>query len=374
MTTQTLVLPCPTRPLLAVGGELKAAFCLARGHDAFLSQPFGDMASLEALALFEAAEREAERQFRLTPQIIACDLHPAYLSSRWAAAAAEVRGVPLIKVQHHHAHVAAVMAEHRQTDPVIGISLDGTGYGIDGAIWGGEVLVADYGSFTRAAHLKYAPLPGGDAAIRKPYRVALAHLWAAGIAWDADLPPMQACSLEEQRILRRQLERGINTVPTSSMGRLFDSAAALIGLRQIVTYEAQAAIELESCAAEIDDTPYAFGIESGEFPIQIDPAPVLAGLIADMRAGVSPALLSGRFHAAVADAIIRVAVLVRERTQINTAGLSGGVFQNVVLLKAIQQGLLAQGFAVLTHRQVPPNDGGLALGQAVIAATRLAEQ
>ncbi len=256
---------------------------------------------------------------------------------------------------------------------MIGISLDGTGYGTDGAIWGGEILLADYRAFTRAAHLAYAPLPGGDVAVRKPYRVALAHLWAAGIPWDDDLPPVRACSETERRILLRQVERHINTVPTSSMGRLFDAVSALIGLRQVVEFEAQAAIELQGCAAPVDDTPYAFRIDAEGESLVIDPAPRIArAMIADWRAGVEPSLLSGWFHLAVARAMIVVAQIIRDQTQVNVAALSGGVFQNALLLGDVQQGLAAEGFTVLTHHAVPPSDAGIALGQAVIAECQLA--
>jgi hydrogenase maturation protein HypF len=261
------------------------------------------------------------------------------------------------------------MAEHglKPNAQVIGLALDGTGYGTDGAIWGGEVLVAGYAGFTRAAHLRYAPLPGGDAAIRKPYRLALAHLWAAGIAWDNDLPPVQACSETERGVLVRQMERNINTVSTSSMGRLFDAVAALVGVRQVVEYEAQAAIELEKCAAPETETPYAFGIESSGEPIQIDPAPLFRALVDDWRKGAPTAQLSAWFHLAVAEALASVAVTLRERTGINTAALSGGVFQNRLLLAATCQRLDKAGFEVLTHEKVSPSDSGIALGQAAAA-------
>lgn len=369
-----LSLPFAVRPLLAVGGELKNAFCLARDQSAWMSDLNGDMDTIETLARFETALRDLQARSGVTPELIACDLHPGYRSTRWAAGYAQARELPLIKVQHHHAHIAAVMAEHGLSadTQVIGMSLDGTGYGTDGAIWGGEVLVADYRSFRRAAHLKYAPLPGGDAAIRKPYRVALAHLYAAGIVWDGDLPPVQACSETERGVLRRQIERSINTVSTSSMGRLFDAVASLIGVRQIVEYEAQAAIELEKCAATETETPYAFGIESSDECIQIDPAPLLRALIADWRAGTEQPLLSAWFHLAVAEALVSVALTVRERTKINVVALSGGVFQNRLLSQTMCQKLTTRGFEVLTHRQVSPNDSGIALGQAAIAQFQLA--
>ncbi len=220
MAYQHLRLPCPVRPLLALGGELKNAVGLARDYDAWISAPVGDLQSLENLTAFEETVAEMEAELKITPEAIVCDLHPGYLSSRWGAAAAAARGLPLIKVQHHHAHIASVMADHGVTgdQPVIGLALDGTGYGTDGAIWGGEVLIANYESFQRAAQIAYAPLPGGDAAIHKPYRMALAQLWAAGIDWDDDLPPVQVCPEIERRVLQRQLERKLTPCRPAARG------------------------------------------------------------------------------------------------------------------------------------------------------------
>ncbi len=228
-------LPFAAPPLLAAGGELKATFCLARGRHAFLSQHIGDMENLETLQAFEQAVAHFQAIFRCAPEVLVSDLHPRYLASRWARQQAGER--PHLRVQHHHAHLAAALAENGYPGdrPVIGFSFDGTGYGLDGAIWGGEVLLADYAGFERAYHLAYVPLAGGDAAIRRPYRVALAHLQAAGVEWDDDLPPVAACPPAERTVLARQLRAGLNTVPTSSLGRLFDAVAALIGLRQTVT-------------------------------------------------------------------------------------------------------------------------------------------
>ncbi len=365
----TLELPFAARPLLAVGAELKNCFCLARNQTAWMSEANGDMEYVESLTHFEESLGAMQERLQIAPELIACDLHPGYHSTRWASAAAAARGIPLIKAQHHHAHIAAVMAEHglSSSEQVIGIALDGTGYGTDGCVWGGEILLASYGDFSRAAHLRYVPLAGGDSAVRKPYRMALAHLWAAGIPWDDDLPPVTAASSEERRILQRQLERKINTVPTSSMGRLFDAVSALIGVRQVAAFEGEAAIELERCAAEQDDSAYAFRIEDGEWPLQIDPEPLLRALMADWRRGIAPSILSARFHAAVAQAIVKAAGLIRQRTGLASAALSGGVFQNKLLLRLVRQGLFDEGFTVLTHRQLAPNDSSLALGQAAIA-------
>jgi hydrogenase maturation protein HypF len=241
-------LPFETVPVLAVGGELKNAFCLAAGHDAWMSQHIGDMGSLETLAAFERSIRQFSDMYDLRPNLVAADAHPGYQTRRWAE---ECSGCPVTLVQHHHAHIAAVMVEHGipAGERVIGYAFDGTGYGTDGAIWGGELLVAGYRRFERRAHLRYVPLPGGDATIRKPYRAALSHLWAAGIDWRPDLAAVGAALPGELAVLERQFQRGFQCVPTSSMGRLFDAVSSLLGVRHTVSYEAQAAIELEMASS-----------------------------------------------------------------------------------------------------------------------------
>lgn len=356
-------LPFTVPPTLAVGGELKATFCLARDDYAFMSQHIGDMENLETLHAFERAVEHFQALFRCQPRQLVSDLHPRYLSSRWAKEHAN--GRPHLQVQHHHAHLAAVMAENGYAgdQPVIGFSLDGTGYGTDGAIWGGEVLLADYANFERVAHLAYVPLPGGDAAVKRPYRVALAHLQAAGVDWDEDLFPVAACPPEERRILAQQLRAGLQTVPTSSFGRLFDAVAALCGVRQTVTYEAQAAIEFEALAADEAET-YAFEISETTYSA----APVLRAMVADLRAGVPVASVASRFHNAVAELILTSSQRLRQTRNLNVVALSGGVFQNVTLLTRTLKRLHAHHFQTLVHHRVPPNDGGLALGQAVIGA------
>jgi hydrogenase maturation protein HypF len=359
-------LPVEVPPMLATGGELKATFCLAAGRDGFMSQHIGDMENLETLGAFDRAVRHFTELFRIEPEVIAADLHPRYLSTKWA----ERDGRPVVKVQHHHAHIASVMAEHGVTDRVIGFAFDGTGYGTDGTIWGGEVLVADYAGFERAAHLAPVLLPGGDSAVRHPGRMALSYLHSAGIPWDEDLPPVRHHTEITRRALRTQIDRGINTVPTTSMGRLFDAASALAGVRQTANYEAQAAIEFEALVDLTEGCSYEFGIGATETPIMLEPGPVLAGIVEDVRNSVPAGLVAARFHTAVATMIVEVAERLRERTSITTVGLSGGVFQNVTLTHAAATALGARSFAVLTHRLVPPNDGGLALGQAVIASGR----
>jgi hydrogenase maturation protein HypF len=357
-------LPFDVPPILAVGGELKSTFCLTKDRFAYLSQHIGDMENLETLQAFEASVAHFKHIFRVEPKLIACDLHPNYLSTRWALEKKEE--VPVVQIQHHHAHIASVMAEHRLPGDkqVIGFSFDGTGYGTDGAIWGGEVLIASYDRFERMAFLKYIPLPGGDAAIKRPYRLALAHLWAAGLDWDSNLAPVQACSEAERAVLRKQLETGLNTVPTSSMGRLFDAVAALAGIRQTITYEAQAAIEMEALAKAGETESYQFAYSATEF----DAAPVIRGVFEDALNGITPAIIGARFHNAIAGLILKMSLTLREQNSLNQVALSGGVFQNVTLLELAVKQLEEAGFEVLVHHKVPPNDGGLALGQAVIAA------
>jgi hydrogenase maturation protein HypF len=363
-------MPFAVVPTLAMGGELKNTFCLASGRHAWVSQHMGDMGSLETLAAFERSTRQFGDMYEVDPQRVAADAHPGYHTRAWADEHAP-GAVDL--VHHHHAHIAAVMVEHAVPpgERVIGFAFDGTGYGTDGAIWGGEVLVAGYEGFERSAHLRYIPLPGGDATVRKPCRAALAHLWAAGIEWAPDLPPVQNATAEELTVLYRQLERNVHCVPTSSMGRLFDAVSSLLGVRHTASYEAQAAMELEHLAHDhmthSGNTegvlPYRFASADDE----IDAAPVLRAMLDDMRRGCAPGPIAAGFHVAVAELIADTADRLREATGIERVALSGGVFQNVVLLHLARTALAARHLQVLTHRLVPPNDGGLALGQVAVA-------
>ncbi|MFG2895111.1 carbamoyltransferase HypF [Streptomyces sp. NPDC048248] len=371
-----VTLPLPVRPALAVGGDLKNVLCLAEGRRAWLSAHIGDMDDLETQLAFERAETHLETVTGVRPQLLAADKHPGYRSGQWAQRRTGER--PLVRVQHHHAHIAAAMAEHGLdgSRPVIGVAFDGTGYGDDGAVWGGEILFADYDGYRRIGQLAYVPLPGGDATVRRPYRMALAHLRAAGIAWDEDLPPVAACPPDERRLLARQLERDLNCVPTSSMGRLFDAVSSLAGVCHHAGYEAQAAVELEAAALTAEHEPasgYAFALrtappgEPGAETIA-DPAPVFASVVEDLRAGVAPALIAARFHTAVAELVSGCCVLARERAGVRTVALTGGVFANTLLAETASRLLRQDGFTVLRHRRVPPNDGGLALGQIAVAA------
>jgi hydrogenase maturation protein HypF len=286
-------------------------------------------------------------------------------------------------VQHHHAHIAACLAENnwRGDRPVIGVAFDGTGYGTDGAIWGGECLIADYYSFERAAHLDYMPLPGGDAATRHPYRIALSYLHQAGIPWDDDLAPVSAASPIEQAAVRKQVESGINAFPTSSMGRLFDAVASICGVRQHVNYEGQAAIEFEALADSTEVGSYAFEIDlnsvvppagrphTGAYCVKV--GDVIRAVIADARSGAPTPLISARFHNGLAQLVLDLCETIRRERGLQEVALSGGVWQNVMLLCKTLNRLRAADFTVYVHHLVPPNDGGLALGQAIIAAASL---
>ncbi|MEV3904095.1 carbamoyltransferase HypF [Mycobacterium sp. NPDC050551] len=360
-----VALPVAVPPAIAMGGDLKNALAVAEGRYAWLSQHIGDMDDLATLSAFDAAERHLRALTGVSPGVLIADAHPGYRSTGWAHRNAA--GRPVRKVQHHHAHIAAVMAEHGLdgSEQVLGFAFDGTGYGDDGAVWGGEVLLADYKGYRRLAALRYVPLAGGDVTVRRPYRMALAHLWAAGLPWDADLPPVQACPPDERRVLRHQLETGLGCVPTSSMGRLFDGVAAMVGVRQTVAYEAQAAIEFEGLArgAEPDCGAYRFDTDGPT----VDPAPVLSAVIADVRAGVPTRVVAARFHHAVTDLVVHLAGVCGGPER--TVALSGGVFCNALLLHTTVTALRTAGFTVLTHRHVPPNDGGIALGQLMIGTS-----
>ncbi|MER7958403.1 carbamoyltransferase HypF [Streptomyces sp. NPDC096030] len=369
-----VTLPVEVTPALAVGGDLKNAFCLGEGRQAWLSAHIGDMDDLATQLALASAERQLESITGVRPGRLAADRHPAYRSARWARGHAA--GRPVVPVQHHHAHVAAAMAENGLdgTRPVIGVAFDGTGYGLDGAVWGGEFLVADYAGFSRFAHLAYVPLPGGDAAVRRPYRTALAHLRAAGLTADPGLPCTRACPPGELPLLERQLTRGLNCVPTSSMGRLFDAVSSLAGICHHAGYEAQAAIELEAAAlrepAVEEDERYVFrpGPRQPGEPLAVDPAPLLAAVVEDVLGGTPAPVVAARFHHAVARWVRTVCAAARSGTGVETVALTGGVFANVVLSSACARGLREDGFTVLRHRRIPPNDGGLALGQLVVAA------
>jgi hydrogenase maturation protein HypF len=355
-------------PVLAVGGELKNTICLTKGRLAFLSQHIGDLENAETHASFEETIAHLERILRIEPQVVAYDLHPDYFATRWALARPNVKRVP---VQHHHAHIASCMAENRLDGRVIGFALDGTGYGTDGRIWGGEILVVGYDAFVRVAHLAYVPMPGGEAAVREPWRMAVAYLARRFGRELFDLPVPFVEKLDRGRtdVLLRMLDRDVNSPLTSSCGRLFDAVAALLGVRQRVTYEGQAAIELEMAMAGTEgDAAYPLGIVPDGSGWQIDTRPLFEHLVRDLRQDVPTSEMSLRFHNGLVAVFARLAGLVRDRTGLDRVCLSGGSFQNAYLLAHLDARLRSEGFGVYTHTRVPAGDGGLSLGQALVAA------
>ena len=366
-----LTLPFEVPPVLAVGADLKNTFCLAEGRLAWLSAHVGDMDDLATLRAFGTAEAHLEELTGVRPAALAVDRHPAYRSRRWAVEHAT--GRPVHGVQHHHAHVASTMAEHGVVtgERVIGVAFDGTGYGDDGAVWGGELLVASYDGYERAGHLAYVDLPGGDAAVRNPCRMALSHLRSAGIPWDDDLPSVSACRDVERAVLAHQLEHGLGCIPTSSMGRLFDAVASLADICHRVGYDAQAAMELEAVARNVEAVDgYSFDVSTNgtSSPAVFDPAPVVRAVTYDVRAGAAPALVAARFQQGVVDLVVTAAEMVRQRTGLCRVTLSGGVFLNAFVTEGCARDLSAAGFEVLRHRKVPASDAGIALGQVAVLA------
>jgi hydrogenase maturation protein HypF len=383
------------RPVLACGAELKSTFCLGRGDHAFVSHHIGDLENAETLRSFTEGIAHFRRLFDITPEVVAHDLHPDYLSTKYAAqltdgevaGAADLAGVELVGVQHHHAHIASCLADNRASGPVIGVAFDGTGYGADGTIWGGEFLIADLAGFERAGHLAPVPMPGGAAAIRQPWRMAAAYLDAAyaggaldGLAGpgpppDGPGPPLGTpggldVARRNQRLwpgVLQMARRGVNSPLTSSAGRLFDAAAAILGIRDTINYEGQAAIELEQLADTAERGAYRAEIIGTE-PLRVAGHDLIRAVVEDLAAGAAPGVVAARFHNGVAGLITDCCLLLRERHGLSTVALSGGVFQNLLLLQATITRLERHGFDVLVHSRVPCNDGGISLGQAVVAA------
>jgi hydrogenase maturation protein HypF len=370
-------LPHDAPPLLAVGGHLKSVFALARNRFVYQSQHLGDLENLTSLDFFKEALSHLMNTFEIEPETVVHDLHPGYLSTAWAKEWAAERGLRLLAVQHHHAHIAACMAENRLDGPVIGLALDGTGYGTDGRVWGGEVLICRLDRFERFAHLDYVPMPGGDAAVREPWRIALAHLRSAGLdVQSPEILVLLGATTEEARILLRMIERSVNAPLTSSLGRLFDAVAAIVLSRRVVDYEAQAAIELEGLAVDAVDEPgYAMDLVSGNWelrePARISARPLWTSLLRDLSSGVGKPQIAARFHAGIASAFVRAAVLAAEATGACQVALSGGVMHNRRLARLLRAGLEAEGMEVFQHSQISPGDGGLSYGQAAVAAAIL---
>jgi hydrogenase maturation protein HypF len=366
-------LPLPwelRRPVLACGAELKSTFCVAKGRYAFASHHIGDLENYETLKSFTEGIEHFQRLFDVAPELVAHDLHPEYLSTKYAA---DLEGAELVGVQHHHAHVAACLADNGETGPAIGVAFDGLGYGADGTMWGGELLLADLVGFERLGWFEPVPMPGGAAAIREPWRMAAAHLDAA---YAGRVPERLGVVGRNQArwddvVAVGRAGAGLGSPLTSSAGRLFDAVAAILGVRDTINYEGQAAVELEQLADPAERAAYRAGVAvDGPGPLRIQGADLVRAVVDDLEAGTDPAAIAGRFHQGVAGAIVQGCEALRERTGVATVALSGGVFQNVLLTEAAVAALGGRGFRVLVHGRVPPNDGGISFGQAAVAAAR----
>jgi hydrogenase maturation protein HypF len=353
--------------VLAVGGHLKNTIALAVGRQVFLSQHIGDLETLEAQRAFERVIADFLRLYEARPVAVAHDLHPAYVSTLYAKKWAAEHGIPAIAVQHHHAHLAACLAEHRMAGPALGVTWDGTGHGLDGTVWGGEFLLGSDESFSRVAHLLPFRLPGGEAAVREPRRTALAILWELGgpaLLQKRDLAAVASFSDTEIRLMSRMLETGFNSPVTTSAGRLFDGVAGLLGLHLRSSFEGQAAMDLEWNADASETGVYPIRIEpSDSAPIVLDWRPMIAAVIEDLHRGVSHETIAGRFHRSLAEAIVRVARMAGAAI----VALSGGCFQNALLTEIAKSRLEEESFQVLLHERVPPGDGGISLGQVMVA-------
>ena len=356
----------PLAPVLACGAELKNTVCLTKDNRAFISQHVGDLENLETLHFFKQTIDHLKQILQIEPEVIAYDLHPDYLSSRYAL---EQKGVELIGVQHHFAHLVGCLAEHGLNEKVIGLMLDGSGYGLDGRIWGGEVLVGDCGSFERCGHFAYLPLPGGARAIKEPWRMAVSYLFQAyGEDFlDLPLPLLKRIDRSKIEILLQMIQKGVNSPLTSSCGRLFDGVAAIIGLRDTVAFEGQAAMELEMIQSQGNETPYNFEVLKSQEALQILPQPIIRGVVEDFLHGASREIISRRFHRTLVDVLTRVCRILREDRGLEKVAFGGGVFQNRTLLTEMEARLRAEGFQVFSKSLVPSNDGGISLGQAVAA-------
>jgi len=367
-----IFLPFESKQILACGAELKNTFCLTKDEHAFLSQHIGDMENEETLEHFENTIELYKKLFRINPQIVAYDMHPEYLATEYALKVSEEWGLKSIPVQHHHAHIVSCLVENRVEGPVIGVAFDGTGYGTDGTIWGGEFLLTDWHSFQRVGHLEYVPLPGGTAAINKPYRMALSYLYTLlGEDFSLEGLPISKVNSAELDIIKQQLKRGINSPLTSSAGRLFDAVSALAGVRGEIDYEAQAAIELEMLAPdeldEFEGKSYPLSIIKDQGIKVVKLEELISTIVDDVRNQVPTPIISLKFHNTMAQIIAEMCKTIAKESGINKVALSGGVFQNRLLLKLATSALHKNDLTVLTHHLVPCNDGGISLGQAVIA-------
>jgi hydrogenase maturation protein HypF len=362
-----ILLPGDVPQILACGAELKNTFALSRENYVFVSHHIGDLENYETLKSYESGIEHFQQLFRIQPELIVSDLHPDYLSTTYARNRSESETIPLVNVQHHHAHLASCLVDNKwnSNEPVIGIIFDGTGYGSDGSIWGGEFLLGNYAGFSRQVHLRSVPLPGGDSSIRQPAKIGLSYLVNSGIAVEGDLPPAAHFTQNELDLILNQITNHINCPLTSSIGRLFDAVSSIIGLRQSVTYEAQAAIDLENCCDQSEQGIYSFELSDGE----IDTRKLITEIVEDWRRKVNKGMISAKFHNTVARICLEASIGVKRHTSVSTVALSGGVWQNITLLRKTKPLLEKNGFTVLVHRQVPSNDGGVSLGQIMVAST-----
>lgn len=352
--------------ILACGAELKNTFCLTRGNYVFLSHHIGDLENMETLSSFEKGIEHFKKMFNIDPKVVAHDLHPEYLSTKYALSLKDIRKVG---VQHHHAHIIGCMGDNDLEDEIIGVSFDGTGYGLDGKIWGGEFLICNYYSFQRAAHFEYFQLNGGEKAIKEPWRItaSLLHKIYGDDMMDLKIDFIRELDKDKWHILQQMIVRNINSPMTSSAGRLFDAVSALLGIRKEIHYEGQAAIELEMRADSADNGRYEFDYKEHEGKTEIVLEPVIKGIVADLEKGTGIGSISARFHNTVAGLVSDMCQKLRDQTALDRVALSGGVFQNALLMEKAYTLLDENGFKVYTHHRVPTNDGGLALGQAIIA-------
>ncbi|MDQ2931078.1 MAG: carbamoyltransferase HypF [Gemmatimonadota bacterium] len=358
-------------PLVAVGAQLKNTFTLADGRDAYVSPHLGDLDDLCTLDHFARTRKQLAALFRITPRAIAYDAHPGYLSTRLACESGIERA---IAVQHHHAHIAAVMAEHDVTSRVLGVAFDGTGYGTDGTVWGAEWLVADLTTFERAGHLRPAPLPGGDLAVRTPWRAAAGYLSLDPTLAQPFAPAFIDVDQRERAMVEIQIARRINTPLASSMGRLFDAAAAILGVCSRSRYEGEAATRLEALAGNHQARALPFTVTESDGRLQLDPLPLLAELGTQRERGVSPATLAAAFHETIIAATALMTTMICEAASVATVALGGGSFQNARLTSTLYDRLTHAGLRVILARRLPPNDGGISYGQAAIAAAILARE
>jgi hydrogenase maturation protein HypF len=352
--------------VLACGGHLKSTVCLTKDDRAYLSQHIGDLEDLSSYEFFRSTIQHLKHLLAIDPEFLAHDLHPDYLSTQYAL---EQGDVQRFSVQHHHAHVVSCMAENGIEGPVIGLAFDGTGYGTDGKVWGGEILFAETTGFQRAAHLAYIPMPGGSAAIQEPWRMAASYLYRAfGDGFlELDIPAIRRIEPKRLKVIKEMISRGFNAPETSSLGRLFDGVAALLGIRDRVSFEGQAAMELEMLAGETTEESYDYEWISQDGS-KILSEPIIRGVVRDILKGHDPSRISGKFHATLIRLFVHLCEALRKDSGLDRVVLSGGAFQNSILLRGMVGGLEKKDFRVYTHHQVPANDGGLSLGQAVVAA------